>query len=223
MSVDLYTATLLCLQILYPITSFSVMFHDTHTSCNTPNYVRLHHEEYRLLVTISSAVVFSQVSVEKIGGRIVYAKWTSIWKTLLFHGFLTEASFGLRALSLPAFVCACVRGRATAHAITLQARITKFTSEVQSTLVKIFIVLKGDWSSKWNLTWVPKFTPFWMCTHPKQPPVDARTTKCAPEMQNNLFKNSTALNLKLKFFYARFHHQRKYTTKWITLLTAMFT
>ena len=69
--------------------------------------------------------------------------------------FLTEASFGLRVLSLPASVCLCVRvsvcpcvyqSLACPHdnSSSGQARITKFGVQEQKTLAKVPIVLRGD-------------------------------------------------------------------------------
>ena len=44
----------------------------------------------------------------------------------------------------------------------IQARITKFVPEVQNTLVKILIVLGGNWPwpSRSNMTWIVKFSGF---------------------------------------------------------------
>ena len=78
------------------------------------------------------------------------------------HGFLPEASFGLRVWSLPASVCLCVRvsvcvcqTRACPHdnSPLVQARITKFGTKVQKTLVKVPIVFEDDrpWPSRSNL------------------------------------------------------------------------
>ena len=49
----------------------------------------------------------------------------------------------------------------------VQARITKFETQVKNTLVKIPITLKGDWlwTSRSNLTWKSNFTSFWACPH----------------------------------------------------------
>ena len=87
---------------------------------------------------------------------------------------LPEASFGLRLLSLPASVCLCVhvsvcvyQSRACPHnnSPLIQARITKFGTKVQKTLVKVPIVFGDDrsWPSRSNLTWKANFTCFWAC------------------------------------------------------------
>ena len=73
--------------------------------------------------------------------------------------FLPEASFGLRVLSSPASVCvsvcvcqslACPRDNLR----PVQARIAKFGPKMQKTLVKVPIVLGGNWPwpSRSNLT-----------------------------------------------------------------------
>ena len=67
-------------------------------------------------------------------------------------------------------VCVCVSVRQSwacpcDNSSTVQARITKFGSEMLKTLIKIPIVLWGDWrwSSGSNWTWKSKFTPFLAC------------------------------------------------------------
>ena len=54
----------------------------------------------------------------------------------------------------------------------VQDRITKFWPKMQKTLVKVPIVLWTDrpWSSRSNLTWKSKFTPFWACPCHNSPP-----------------------------------------------------
>ena len=101
--------------------------------------------------------------------------------------FLPEASFGLRVLSLPASVCPCVyQSLACPHdnSSSRQARITKFSVQVQKTLVKVPIVLGGDgpWPSRSNLTWKSYFTSFWACPHDNLSSVQARVTKFGPKM-----------------------------------------
>ena len=88
------------------------------------------------------------------------------------RSFLPEASFGLRVLSSPASVCPCVcvyQSRACPHdnSSPIQARITKFRTEMQNTLVEVPIVFGEDrpWSSRSNLTWKSNFTSFWACSH----------------------------------------------------------
>ena len=80
-----------------------------------------------------------------------------------FWWFLPKASFGLRVLSSPACVCVsvCVCESVCQSLACLcnnsgpvQARITKFGSKMQNTLVKVPIVLGGNWPSpsRSNLT-----------------------------------------------------------------------
>ena len=79
------------------------------------------------------------------------------------HSFLPEASFGHWVLSLPASVCVCpcvcqsvCQSLACPHDNSgpVQARITKFGPKMQKTLVKVPIVLGGNWPwpSRSNLT-----------------------------------------------------------------------
>ena len=79
----------------------------------------------------------------------------------------------------------------------VQARITKFGTQVYKTLVKIPIVLGGDWSlpSRSNLPSKSKFTPFWACPSDNLSPIQARTTKFGPEVQNTLVKNPIVLGV----------------------------
>ena len=112
--------------------------------------------------------------------------------------FLPEASFGLRVLSLPASVCLCVCLSVCVsvnpelvrainhHAFKLEP--PNLDKKVQNNLVKVPIVLGGDWPwpSRSNLTWKAKFTPFWACPCRNSPSIKARTTKFGQKMQTNL-------------------------------------
>ena len=71
-----------------------------------------------------------------------------------------------------------------------QARITKFGTKMQKTLVNVLFVLWTDrlWPSRSNLTWKSQFIPFWACPHHNSPPIQARITKFGPEVQNTLVK-----------------------------------
>ena len=85
----------------------------------------------------------------------------------------------------------------------VQAKIIKLGPKMQNTLVKIPIFLWTDrpWTSRSNLTWKSKFTPFWACPHHNSPPIQARITKFGPEMQNTLVKIPVvlgAIDLKLQ-------------------------
>ena len=96
------------------------------------------------------------------------------WKFFGYTVFLPEASFGLQILSFPASVPVCVclsvsvyvcQPRACLHhnPLCIQAWTTKFGQNMENNLVKVPIVLEGDWPwpSRSNLTWKAKFTPFW--------------------------------------------------------------
>ena len=115
----------------------------------------------------------------------------------IYMNFLPEASFGLWVLSLPAYVCLCVsvclsvcQSLACPHDNSgpVQVRITIFGPNMQNTVVKIPIVLWSDrpWTSRSNLTWKSKFTPFWAFPHQNSSPIQARITKFGPEGQNTL-------------------------------------
>ena len=96
---------------------------------------------------------------------------------------LPEASFGLCVLSLPASVCVSLRPSVCQslscprdNSGPVQARITKFGSKMQKTLVKVPFVLVGNWPwpSRSNLTWKSEFTPFWACPHHNSNSVSTR-------------------------------------------------
>ena len=121
------------------------------------------------------------------------------WK---YTCFSPEASFGLQVLSLPASVCVYVclsvcQSLACLHdnSEPIQARITKFIPKMQTTLIKVPVVLWTDrpWPSRSDLTWKSKFTPFWTCPRHNSPPIQARITKFRTEVQNTLVKISIVL------------------------------
>ena len=94
-------------------------------------------------------------------------------------------------LSVCVSVCVCVRQpRACPRhkSPRVQARTTKFGQKVQNNLVKVPVVLGGDWPwpSRSNLTWKAKFTTFWACPCHNSPSIQARTTKFGQRMQTNL-------------------------------------
>ena len=66
----------------------------------------------------------------------------------------------------------------------VQAGITKFGSEKQNTLVKIPIVLMGNWPwpSRSNSTSNSKLTPFWACPNHYSPPTLVRISKFGQQM-----------------------------------------
>ena len=94
-------------------------------------------------------------------------------------------------------VCSCVRvcvcqSRACPHdnSPLVQARITKFVTKVQKTLVKVPIVFGDDrpWPSRSNLTWKSNFTSFWACPPHNSSAVHARITKFGPKMHLSTVK-----------------------------------
>ena len=70
----------------------------------------------------------------------------------------------------------------------VQARIAKFGPKMQKTLVKVPIVLGGNWPwpSRSNLTSKSEFTPFWACPDHNSSPIQVRITKFGPEVENSL-------------------------------------
>ena len=96
-------------------------------------------------------------------------------------------------------VCPCVRvsvcvcqSRACPHdnSLLVQARITKFGTKVQKTLVKVPIVFgdDGPWPSRSNLTWKSNFTSFWACPPHNSSAVQARITKFRSKMHLSTVK-----------------------------------
>ena len=97
----------------------------------------------------------------------VMSRWWNLKSQIQICPFLPEASFGLRVLSLPASVCVCLSVCQSLacprdNSGPVQARIAKFGSKIQKTLVKVPIVLGGNWPwpSRSNLTYKSEFTPF---------------------------------------------------------------
>ena len=96
-----------------------------------------------------------------------------------FFNIFTRGQFwpsGIVIACVCVSVCPCVyQSLACPHdnSSAGQARITKFGSEIQSTLVKMPIVFGGDhpWHSRSNLTWKSNFTSFWACPHDNFSPV----------------------------------------------------
>ena len=121
------------------------------------------------------------------------------YRLVLAPFFLPEASFGLRVLSLPASVCVSVcvcqsvcQSLACPHNNLgpIQARIAKFGPKMQKTLVKVPMVLGGNWpwTSRSNVTSKSEFTPFWACSDHNSSPIQVRITKFRPEVENSLLK-----------------------------------
>ena len=72
----------------------------------------------------------------------------------------------------------------------VQTRITKLRPKMQKTLVKVPVVIRGNWPwpSSSNLTWKSEFTPFWARPNHNSLPIQARITQFGPEVQNSLVK-----------------------------------
>ena len=90
-------------------------------------------------------------------------------------------------------LCVCVyQSLACPHdnSSPVQASITKFGPEKQNTLVKIPIVLGGNWPrpSRSNLTSNSKLTPFWACPNHYSPPILVRISKFGQQMHFSTVK-----------------------------------
>ena len=72
----------------------------------------------------------------------------------------------------------------------VQARIAKFGPKMQKTLVKVPIVLGGNWPwpSRSNLTSKSEFTPFWACPDNYSPPILVRISKFGQQMHFSTIK-----------------------------------
>ena len=79
----------------------------------------------------------------------------------------------------------------------VQARIAKFGPKMQKTLVKVPIVLGGNWPwpSRSNLTSKSEFTPFWACMDHYSPPILVRISKFGQQMHFSTVKIPVNLGL----------------------------
>ena len=129
------------------------------------------------------------------------------WKELNTHGesfsrsidifaFFTRGQFWPSGIVI-ACVCVCVRvcvcqSLACLHNNSgpVQARIAKFGPKMQKTLVKVPIVLVGNWPwpSRSNLTSKSEFTPFWACPDHYSPPILVRISKFGQQMHFSTVK-----------------------------------
>ena len=116
----------------------------------------------------------------------------------------SDAFSCMKNLAFFVSVCLCVRvcvyqSRVCPHdnSPLVQARITKFGTEVQKTLVKVPIVFRDDrpWPSRSNLIWKSNFTSFWACPHHNSSAVEARITKFGPKM------HLSTVNIPINFGY----------------------
>ena len=79
----------------------------------------------------------------------------------------------------------------------VQARIAKFGPKMQKTLVKVPIVLGGNWPwpSRSNLTSKSEFTPFWACMDHYSPLILVRISKFGQQMHFSTVKIPVNLGL----------------------------
>ena len=132
-------------------------------------------------------------------------KW---YQTRQMFTFFNRGQFwpsGIVVACVCVSVCPCVcqsRACPPDNAPLVQARITKFGTKVQKTLVKLSIVFGDDrpWPSRSNLTWKSNFTSFWACPPHNSSAVQARITKFGPQMHRSTVKIPS--NFGLDWFWS---------------------
>ena len=134
----------------------------------------------------------------------MYSTWDIIIKSSRYTGgdfmFFTRGQFWPSGIVI-ACVCVCVSVcvcQSVCQSLAcprdnlgpVQARIAKCGPKMQKTLVKVPIVLGGNWPwlSRSNLTSKSEFTPFWACLDHNSSPIQVRITKFGPEVENSLVK-----------------------------------
>ena len=149
----------------------------------------------------------------------------------IIYSFLPKASLGLRVLSLPASVCLCVRVCVYQLRACLpdnsplgQAKITKFRTKVQKTLVKVPVVLGDDrpGPSRSNLTWKPNFTSFWVCPPHNSAAVQARITKFGLKMHLSTVNIPINFGLDWLIFTFIFNLETDFSTKFMFDLFVLY-
>ena len=119
-----------------------------------------------------------------------------------WEGFLPEASFGLRLLSLPVSVCVCFNHllvcTITRHLFKLRSPNLVHRSKtpwLRSLLFFFFFFFvfflgggNWPWPSRSNLTSNSKLTPFWACPHHYSPPILVRISKFGQQMHFSTVK-----------------------------------
>ena len=129
-------------------------------------------------------------------------------------------------------VCSCVRlgvyqSRVCPHdnSPLVQARITKFRTKVQKTLVQVPIVFGDDrhWPSRSNLTWNSNVTSFWACPPHNSSAVQVRIIKFGPNM--HLSPVMIPLNFGFDWFWSSlsfFNPETDFSTKFICTLFVLY-
>ena len=122
-----------------------------------------------------------------------YIPWNGLLVLLCFYPRPVLAFGYCRCLRLCVCVCLYVcqsRVCQRDNSSPVQARIIKFGAQMQTTLVKVPVVLWGDrpWPSRSNLTWKSNFTSFWACPDDNLSSVQARVTKFGPKMHLSTVK-----------------------------------
>ena len=112
------------------------------------------------------------------------------WSEFYYRGQFWPSGIVVACVCLCVCVSVCVCVRQTRACLRHKARTTKFGQKVQNNLVKLPIVLGGDWPwlSRSNLTWKAKFTPLWACPRHNSPSIQTRNTKFELKMQANLLE-----------------------------------
>ena len=98
----------------------------------------------------------------------------------------------------------------------VQATITKFGPEKQNTLVKLPIVLGGNWPwpSRSNLTPNSKLTPFWACPNYNSPPILVRISKFGQQMHFSTVKMPVNSRLDWPWTSPSFLIQKLFFSLW---------
>ena len=162
--------------------------------------------------------------------RQICHAYTDMPFTLSSHNFYPRPvlAFGYcRCLRLCVFVSVCVyQSRVCPHdnSPLVQAKITKFGTKMQKTLVKVSIVF-GDyrpWPSRSNLTWKSNFTSFWACPPHNSSAVQARITKFGPNLY--LSTVNIPINFGLDWFDLHLHFEswNQFSTKFICALFVLY-
>ena len=130
------------------------------------------------------------------------------WRTTIswnnFYFFITRGQFwpsGIVVACVCVCVCVCVclsvclsvcqsLACPRDNSGPVEARIAKFWPKMQKTLVKVPIVLRGNWPwpSRSNLTSNSKWTPFWACPNHYSQPILVRISKFGQQMHFSTVK-----------------------------------
>ena len=153
--------------------------------------------------------------------QVLSREWRCSWSSAVrrcsncswvIDNFITRGQFwpsGIVLACVCVSVCPCVlvcvyQSQACPHdnSPLVRARIIKFGTKVQKTLVKVPIVFGDDqsWPSRLDLTWKSNFTSFWACPPHNSSAIQARITKFGPKM--HLSTVEIPINFGLDWFWS---------------------